>query len=71
LLTATTNSSVCWCWYKGKDRKDNIDSMEKKTIGEVWEARSKGKCIFRLVGIDDYRAVLQSAVANPSSGNRP
>lgn len=52
--------------YKGKDRKDNIDSTEKKTIGEVWEARSKGQCIFRLVGIDDYRAVLQSAVASAS-----
>ena len=49
--------------YKGKDRKDNIDSTEKKTIGEVWEAKSKGKCIFRLVGIDDYGAQLQSAIA--------
>jgi type III restriction enzyme len=49
--------------YKGKDRKDNIDSTEKKTIGEVWEAKSQGRCIFRLVGIDDYDAVLQSAVA--------
>ena len=49
--------------YKGRDRKDNIDSTEKKTIGEVWEAKSNGKCIFRLVGIDDYGAQLQSAVA--------
>jgi type III restriction enzyme len=52
--------------YKGRDRKDNIDSTEKKTIGEVWEARSKGKCIFRLVGIDDYATALQAAVASRS-----
>jgi len=49
--------------YKGKDRRDDIDSTEKKTIGDVWEARRKGRCIFRLVGIDDFGAVLKSAVA--------
>ena len=49
--------------YKGKDRRDDIDSTEKKTIGDVWEARWKGRCIFRLVGIDDFGAVLKSAVA--------
>jgi type III restriction enzyme len=49
--------------YKGRDRKDNIDSTEKKTVGEVWEAKSKGRCIFRLVGIDDYASVLQAAIA--------
>ena len=62
--------------YKGKDRKDNIDSTEKKTIGEVWEAKSRGQCIFRLVGIDDYSGVLQSAVAGcprarPELAERP
>jgi type III restriction enzyme len=49
--------------YKGKDRKDNVDSIEKKTIGEVWEAKSNGRCIFRLVGVDDYASSLRMAVA--------
>jgi len=23
--------------YKGRDRKGNLDSIEKRTIGEVWD----------------------------------
>lgn len=48
--------------YKGSDRKGGPDSTEKKAIGEVWEAKSKGRCVFRLVGIDDYEAILREAV---------
>lgn len=49
--------------YKGKDRKEGPDSLEKKMIGEVWEAKSNGRCIFRLVGADDYASSLRMAVA--------
>ncbi len=32
--------------YKGQDRWTNDDSKEKRMIGEVWEDRSHGKCLF-------------------------
>ena len=32
--------------YKGLDRWSNDDSKEKRIIGEVWEKRSNGKCLF-------------------------
>lgn len=32
--------------YKGEDRWSNDDSKEKRLIGEVWEKRSEGKCLF-------------------------
>jgi type III restriction enzyme len=32
--------------YKGVDRWSNEDSKEKRTIGEVWEKASDGKCLF-------------------------
>ena len=32
--------------YKGEDRWSNEDSREKRIIGEVWEKRSNGKCLF-------------------------
>lgn len=32
--------------YKGKDRYNNPEEKEKRDIGELWEKRSKGKCLF-------------------------
>ena len=44
--------------YKGAGWIDNKDTEEKKLVGELWEARSKGTCVFRLVGDDDMEAEL-------------
>lgn len=32
--------------YKGEDRWSNDDSKEKRNIGELWEERSAGRCLF-------------------------
>lgn len=32
--------------YKGEDRWSNDDSIEKREIGNLWETRSNGKCLF-------------------------
>ena len=32
--------------HKGADRYSNEDSIEKRTIGELWAARSHGHCLF-------------------------
>jgi len=49
--------------YKGADRMDSADTKEKKMVGELWEARSGGRCIFRLVGRENMDSVLREAVA--------
>ncbi|MBI4320053.1 MAG: hypothetical protein HY675_16300 [Chloroflexi bacterium] len=43
--------------YKGEDRWSNEDSKEKRDIGEVWEARSEGKCLFVMPKGRDFGAV--------------
>lgn len=32
--------------YKGADRYSNDDSKEKRLLGQLWEMRSEGKCLF-------------------------
>ena len=46
--------------YKGADRMETPDTKEKRALGELWETRSKGHCIFLLVG----RAQMQEAIAH-------
>ncbi len=35
--------------YKGADRFDNPEEVEKKIVGETWAKRSEGKCLFLFV----------------------
>jgi type III restriction enzyme len=48
--------------YKGAHLIDNKDTEEKNDVGQLWEARSNGTCIFRLVGKDDYQAMLRAVL---------
>lgn len=48
--------------YKGADLMSTDDTKEKKALGELWEVRSKGRCIFRLVGRSDMATAIRSAV---------
>jgi len=36
--------------YKGEAWMDTADTREKQALGELWAARSKGKCLFFMVG---------------------
>jgi type III restriction enzyme len=46
--------------YKGKGYLDSDDTREKRLIGELWEGRSKGKCLFRIVSKHDIESTLRS-----------
>ncbi len=35
--------------YKGLDRATNDDTREKERLGQLWEARSGGECLFLMV----------------------
>lgn len=47
--------------YKGADLMPLPDTIEKRTIGELWEARSAGRCIFRLVGRDNMERIFRDS----------
>jgi type III restriction enzyme len=46
--------------YKGSHLETGEDTAEKRRIGELWEARSDGQCIFRLVTKEDYERQLRA-----------
>jgi type III restriction enzyme len=48
--------------YKGEHLADTPDTKEKDIIGQIWSTRSKGRCLFEMVGKEDYRTKIQSAI---------
>ena len=54
--------------YKGQYLLDTADTREKKALGELWQARSKGLCLFRLVGRTNMGNDLRAAMAPASAG---
>ena len=48
--------------YKGGHLESTEDTTEKETIGQLWEARSKGLCAFRLATKKDMCEVIRRAV---------
>lgn len=50
--------------YKGWDRYDNPDSMEKRELGEVWEKRSNGKCLFVMPTQKKYDVIKRKIKEN-------
>ncbi|MCC7119566.1 MAG: DEAD/DEAH box helicase family protein [Anaerolineales bacterium] len=44
--------------YKGLDRWSDDDSKEKRAIGQVWEEKSDGQCLFIMPKGPDWNAVL-------------
>lgn len=43
--------------YKGADRWSNDDSKEKRRLGELWELKSCGKCLFVMPKGKDFGAI--------------
>jgi len=44
--------------YKGKYLSETPDTLLKVTVGKLWQARSKGKCVFLLATKDDVQTLL-------------
>jgi type III restriction enzyme len=45
--------------YKGGDRADSPDELDKKNIGESWASHSNGKCIFVWVADKNWNTLNQ------------
>jgi type III restriction enzyme len=43
--------------YKNEKDWSNDDSKEKRDLGELWEARSGGKCLFIMPKGKDFAAI--------------
>ncbi len=43
--------------YKGKDRAENPEELHKKSVGDLWAARSDGRCGFVWVVDKDWNAI--------------
>lgn len=48
--------------YKGAHLADSADTKEKDIIGEVWAERSNGRCLFKMVGRNNYRTEIRDAI---------
>lgn len=48
--------------YKGGHIITSDDTDEKTMIGNIWAAKSKGRCVFAMVGKDNYQKVIQSVI---------
>lgn len=48
--------------YKGEHLVTARDAQNKDMVGKLWEARSAGTCIFRMVGKADMEATLRDAL---------
>jgi type III restriction enzyme len=51
------NSRYLVVEYKGADRWSNDDSKEKRAIGELWEKRGEGACLFVMPKGRDFDAI--------------
>jgi type III restriction enzyme len=45
--------------YKGADRWSDDDSKEKRLIGDIWEKRSQGRCLFVMPKGKDWNAIIE------------
>lgn len=47
--------------YKGEHIYDGVDAEEKRLVGAVWEARSKGRCLFAMPTKLDWASIRRKA----------
>ena len=58
-----TDGRILVVEYKGADRWSNDDSKEKRALGDLWAARSNGKCLFIMPNGPDYDAIRQKVTS--------
>lgn len=56
------NGKVLVVEYKGEDRWSNDDSREKRNLGELWQERSNGECLFVMPKGKDFDAISAKTV---------
>jgi type III restriction enzyme len=49
--------------YKGTHLRDGPDATEKKNVGEARAQQSDGRCLFTMVGKNDYEERIRSLLS--------
>jgi type III restriction enzyme len=63
-LAVLKDDRVLCVEYKGADRISTDDTKEKRMVGELWAARSAGRCLFCLVGKADADGKIRTLVSD-------
>jgi type III restriction enzyme len=53
--------------YKGTDRAENPDTLEKERLGKLWQERSEGQCFFEMVKGLGELGKIQDAIKKASA----
>lgn len=69
-VCALTDGRFLVVEYKGADRWTNEDSMEKRAIGQLWEDRSAGQCLFVMPKGKDFAAIRAKVLTNNTGNSR-
>ena len=59
-----TDGRILVVEYKGLHLWSNDDSKEKRAVGDLWAARSKGTCLFVMPNGPDYAAIARTIGGN-------
>jgi type III restriction enzyme len=59
-----TDGRILVVEYKGEDRWSNEDSREKRLIGQIWESKSSGRCLFVMPKGKDFEAIRNRIAAH-------
>jgi len=51
--------------YKGSHLEDTPDTQEKRALGELWEARSNGTCLFVMPTGGNFDTIRQKIIGTP------
>jgi len=63
LVCKLTDDRTLVAEYKGTHLMGGPDATEKKNVGKVWEKKSDGRCLFAVVGKNDYEQTIRSLLS--------
>lgn len=61
-IAELTGSRIAVIEYKGGHLRNDPQEIEKRQVGELWAAKSGGKCLFRFIYLDDNGAGMEAQV---------
>jgi len=61
-IVELTDGRIAVIEYKGAHLRNDPHEIEKRQVGELWAAKSAGKCLFRFVYIDDNGISMEAQV---------
>ena len=67
-IVELTDGHIAVIEYKGGHLRNDPHEIEKRLVGELWAAKSGGKCLFRFVYLDDGGGGMEAQVSTILGG---